>query len=368
MNTMPTLKTKVLSPMRAGFTMMEVVIVVAVLAILVGLSFPAVTRYSQKRDVQLEQNRQIEIRNAVKAYVMDRNVAPTENNWVNDLVQGYTNLTQAELTNDIWNRPRVMRVYQDATRRIQGNAVPITYISLHSAGPDGIAAAVSGTAVTGNSFVSGTNIAWWDDNPVLAQRTVLFSGLGAGGDDIMSKMTDYTDRLNAYELTVQRIDRIMDALASYAQNRYTAEVERCRGLPVDGNGLTGDAQCDTAGALEKVNYFPRSRAISVPETGLAASWNYLNTNVFVDNTAADTARRTAMQNLMREVGLPIDYCCSALTVAADGLPMPFFYFSNPRQRLTSTTCSARPTGTQTKLSPRVVTTHVADGVAGSTCG
>jgi prepilin-type N-terminal cleavage/methylation domain-containing protein len=353
---------------RAGFTLMEVVIVVTVLAILVGLSFPAVTRYVQQRDIQQEQNRQLEIRNAIKAYALDRNIAPTEANWVSLLSQGYTNLSQAELANDIWNRPRTLRVFQDTTRSIQGNAVPIMYISLHSAGPDGVAVGNSGTAVLGGNFISGTNVGWWDDNAVLTQRTVLFSSLRAGGDDIMTKMTDYTERLAAYELTVQRIDRIMEALTSYAQNRYTAEVERCRGLPVDANGLTGQTVCDTPGALERVNYFPRSRAISVPETAPDSTWNYLNTNVLVDNTASDTARRTAMQNLMREIGLPIDYCCSALTMSTDELPAPFFYFSNPRQRLTSTTCAARPTANQTKLSPRLVTTNVADGTAGSTCG
>lgn len=354
--------------LRSGFTLMEVIIVVSVLAILVGLSFPAVTRYVQSRDIKLEQNRQMEIRNAINAYALDKNIAPTEANWVSLLSQGYTNLSQAELANDIWNRPRMLRVYQDTTRSVQGNAVPIMYISIHSEGPDGVAEATSGTAVSGADFVSGTNVAWWDDNPTLTQRVALFSGLRAGGDDIMTKMTDYTERLAAYELTVQRIDRIMEALTAYAQNRYTAEVERCRGLPVDANGLTGDAVCDTAGALERVIYFPRSRAISAAETGADSTWNYLNSNVLVDNTATDTVRRTAMQNLMREIGLPIDYCCSALTMSADELPAPFFYFSNPRQRLTSTTCGARPTATQTKLSPRLVTTNVPDGTAGSTCG
>jgi prepilin-type N-terminal cleavage/methylation domain-containing protein len=355
------------SKLRQGFTMMEVVIVVAVLAILVGLSFPAVSRYAQKRDIQLEQNRQLDIRNALKAYVLDRNIAPTEANWVTELGAGYSNLSQAELRSDIWGRDRILRVHQDTTRSIQGNSVPITYISLHSEGPDGIAEAVSGTAVSAGNYVSGTNPAWWDDNAVVANRTVLFSGLRAGGDDIMTKSTDYTERLNAYELTVQRIDRIMDALTAYAQSKYTAEVERCRSLPVT-NGLTGDAVCDTAGALERVNYFPRSQAVQSPETGAASVWNYLNSTVFVDNAAAVATRRTSMQNLMRELGLPIDYCCSALTVAADGDPEPLFYFSNPRQRLTNTTCQARPTGNATKLSPRVVTTNVPDGTAGVTCG
>lgn len=350
---------------KQGFSLVETVLVVAVLAILVGLSFPAVTRYSQQRDIQMEKNRQLEIRNAIKAYVMDKNTPLTENNWVSTLMQGYTNLSPAELTTDIWGRDRVFRVYQDTTRSIQGSQVPVTYMSLHSAGLDGVATEVSGTAVSAGVFVSGTNVNWWDEHSSLPQRTVLFSDLVAGGDDIMTKMNDYTERLAAYELTVQRIDRVMDGLASYAQSLYTSEVERCQALRL-ASDPTGDAYCDTAGALEKRIYFPRSTAIYAAE---ASPFNqYINTTLAVDNLASVGTRRTQMQNLMRTLGLPIDYCCSAIENASDGLPVPFYYFSNPRPRSSYTTCGARPTANQGKLSPRVVTQNVADGVAGATCG
>ena len=50
--------------MRTGFTLMEMILVVTILGILTAMSMPAIGRYMQQRDVQLEQNRLTEIRNA----------------------------------------------------------------------------------------------------------------------------------------------------------------------------------------------------------------------------------------------------------------------------------------------------------------
>ncbi len=348
--------------LRAGFSLVEMILAIAVLGILVGMSFPAVTRYAQRANAQQEQNLMIEVRNGINAFIADKNNLPgnlsASTTWAQDLSGGYTNLTLNQIQNDVWGRPRAFRSAV-VSQIIQGSPVNVNYYSLHSMGPDGVATAVSGTAVSANGAYVAGNTGWWSG--AAPNVVTAFSNLVAADDDLLMKGTDYTSKLNNYELTVQRIDKITTALEAFAKTKYTAQVGFCNANPTSGS-------CATPGALELINYFPRSAAIQAVESSPASTWNYFDATVVVDNADTVGSRRTQMQNLMKLLGLPLDNCCSAIELASDNQPAPLYYFSNPRERSGATSCSARPTGTQTKLPPRIVTTNVADGSAGATCG
>jgi hypothetical protein len=40
-----------------------------------------------------------------------------------------------------------------------------------------------------------------------------------------------------------------------------------------------------------------------------------------------------MIDLMRILGLPDSHCCSAMELGVDDLPLPFYYYSNPRRKV-----------------------------------
>lgn len=359
---MPALKVlnRLTKTARQGFTLAEMVIVIAVLAILVTISTPAIFEFMRQRDKQAEENVLMELRKALQAYIADKNALPGTATWATDL-SGYTNLSLNEIRNDTWGVPRAFIAYQDNTRTIQGTRVPVFYVTLHSAGPNRQAQAATGIAVNGTAFAGATDAAWWAN--IASQQVTTFSALAAAGDDQLIRFTDYPEKLERYNLTIQRMDRITTALESYAKNGYANKVTACGNLAKDPTtGLTGDATCDN-GMPERIVYYPRSQAIA------AATDNamYLNSTLYVDNAQSEANRRIAMQGLMRLLGLPDDFCCSAITLAADGQPAPMFYFSNPRPRNPGGGCAARPGLTDMKLPARLTTTND-DTASTPTCG
>lgn len=345
---------------RQGFTLAEMIIVITVLAVLVTISTPAIFEFMRQRDRQAEENQLIDLRKALQAYVADKNALPSPTTWATDLA-GYTNLSINQIANDTWNTPRAFLVYQDTTRNLQGTQVPIFYASIHSAGPNRQADAITGIAVAGTAFAPATDAAWW---PNLAnQQVTTFSALTAGADDLLIRFTDYPEKLERYNLTIQRMDRITTALEAYAKNGYANKVTACGNLAKDPDtGLTGDSTCDN-GMPERIVYYPRSLAVAAT-TDNALYWN---TTTYVNNSQSEANRRTAMRGLMRLLGLPDDFCCSAITLASDGQPSPFFYFSNPRPRNAGGGCAARPGVSDMKLPARLTTTND-DTASTPTCG
>lgn len=311
----------------AGFTLAEMVIVIMVLAVLVTMSTPAIYQFLRQRDRQNEENVQMEIRKALQAYLADKNILPDEDNWAVDL-SGYTNLSTDQISNDTWGRPRAFITFKDPYRNLQGTNVEIFYATIFSAGPDGKADESIGVAVENNAYASPDSADWWKNAAGSPGPVQLFSQLSPSKDDIMTRFTDYPEKLERYNITLQRLDRISTAIESYAKNGYANKVVTCGSLPRDpSTGLTGDATCDN-GAPERIIYYPKS--LGVADTNDTA--NYYNTRVYVDNAQSDSSRRANMRDLMRLLGLPDDFCCSALSLGSDGEPKPFYYFSNPRPR------------------------------------
>lgn len=376
-----------LSRLRAnrGFTLVEMVITVAVMAILVSLSMPAIFEYLRQRDIQQEEISLTEIRKALQAYLAHNATLPSDTDtgadvWYSKLA-GYTNMSESEIANDVFGRPRTYVMYQNSEREMFGNPVSVFYATVHSMGSNAVAedtyknnsggtVAIPGISVSGGSFdgAGGSSASWWKKQSGGSARDVAdkivasFSALRPGGDDHLMRFTNYSEVLDRYNLTVQRLDILTQSLETFARSRYAERVSWCV-------SNQNDAKC-TSGIPEKTIYYPRSRpASSDTEVVNGGSQNVIydipNT-IFVDNSLSDERRREGMQNLMDELGLPRENCCSALEMAADGKPKPFYYFSNPRPR-SSSGCGNRPRTTSTendiKLPARVTTSN-----SSSTCG
>ncbi len=368
--------------LRAGFTLAEMILVVAIISILLGVSTPSIYQFMKQRDIQQEENTLQEMRRALQAYLADKNALPQLDNpatpeveWAIDLA-GYTNLSAAEMALDTWDENRVYVNYVDSTRNIQGSSVAINYVTFMSSGPDKVAAASTGVAIDGTKFAAPTDPDWWAITGTPAQRTSLFGQLASADDDLMTKFTDYAEKLDRYNLTLQRMDRIANAVESLARLRYGEEVSACAGLPRNSSGQTGIPKCDIPGALEQVVYYP----IGTPSN--LDGWNInlhryqeiynagavaVDDQVNVRNGQPDNVRRQDMIKLMRLLGLSDDFCCSALEMGTDGEPKPFYYFSNPRPRGISANCGTRPDLATQKLPARLSTIND-DSASPPTCG
>ncbi|RYG61745.1 MAG: type II secretion system protein [Alphaproteobacteria bacterium] len=378
MNPMPRFRTN------KGFTMVEMVVTVAVLAILVSLSMPAIYDYIRFRDQQREEVALNEIHKALEAHLAAKGTLPAEtttgtNAWYNVLA-GYTSMPADDIKNDVYGRARTYVRYHNIDGRSMNNTpVRIYYATVHSMGANGYAENkyknASGSTVTipgisidtstnPDSFKASSDGAWWKaqvgsgSTAQLKADSVVssFGGLRPGGDDHLMRFTNYTDVLERYKLTTQRLDTLSQALETYARSRYAERVAGCVTTPTSSN-------C-TGGVPEKTIYYPRSLP-SAAETEVLSGSNrnviYYSTNQIVDNGASIATRRTQMQSLMDILGLPRDNCCSALT------DEPFFYFSNPRPRTTGG-CGSRPRSIGTTVEEQKLPARVTTVNDSTTCG
>lgn len=360
-----------------GFTLVEMVVTVAVMAILIGMSTPAIFEFMRQRDRQNEEIAQQQVVKAMQAYLADTGTLPTDtgtgaNSW-STLLAAYTDLSADQIANDVWGRPRSYIVYLNNSRKLFGTTVNVYYATLHSMGTNGVAentykdstgtGTITGLALTQSGsrtiFAGSTSTDWWKAQGATPDAKVTaFSTMRAGGDDTMTRFTNYSEMLDRYNATVQRLDRLTQALETYARSHYAERVSFCNTA-----GRTA-ALCDN-GVPEQTIYYPK--AIPVSGGADAANVQYANGTTFVNNTKADVDRRTDMQALMNELGLPAEFCCTAMENASDGNPMPLYYFSNPRPR-TSTSCGARPTLVDGKLPARITTKNSGDSNSDRTCG
>ncbi|TKW60934.1 MAG: prepilin-type N-terminal cleavage/methylation domain-containing protein [Blastochloris viridis] len=359
-----------------GFTLFEMILTVAIMAILVATTTPSIYEFIRQRDKQNEEVAQMQVRKALEAYIADKGVPPSDNDvtepWYEKLA-GYTSLSANEIANDVWGRPRMYLSYLDTSRNIYGTTVSVTYVTLHSMGENGRAertetvngstVTVNGVAVSNNAFSGSTAsgaTGWWKN---MTDRATAFATVRGAGDDQMMRYTNYEDVLRRYNATRERMDKLSEALETYARSQYANHVAACS------SSTTTTATCNSDGTPRLAIYYPRSTARQV--TADAARYvrdGAIVTEVVVNNAATtDDDRRKNMEDLMARLGLPLEYCCSALNNAADGKPAPFYYFSNPRPRDVSS-CGARPGVDAAKLPARITTIYNVDTSAQRTCG
>lgn len=355
-----------------GFTLFEMILTVAIMAILVATTTPSIYEFIRQRDKQNEEVAQMQVRKALEAYIADKGVPPSDNDTTNpwyEQLAGYTSLSANEIANDIWNRPRMYLAYLDTSRNIYGTTVSVTYVTLHSMGENGEAertervngstVTVEGIALNGKAFSGSTASGWWKN---MTDRPAAFAQVRAAGDDQMMRYTNYEDVLRRYNATRERMDKLSEALETHARSQYANHVAACASVTVT------TATCNSDGTPRAAVYYPRSTAVQATADGARYVQNGgIVTNVVVNNGATDANRRTQMQDLMALLGLPLEYCCSALNNAADNKPAPFYYFSNPRPR-GATACGSRPGADDAKLPARITTTNNVDTNSQRTCG
>lgn len=359
-----------------GFTLFEMILTVAVMAILVATTTPSIYEFIRQRDKQNEEIAQMQVRKALEAYIADNGAAPADmpltgtTAWFNRLA-AYGNLSANEIANDVWGNPRTYIAFNDTSRSIYGTAVSVSYVTLHSLGEDGQAAnseVVNGATVTipgiavkidnnGRRVFNGSsNGSWWKAQ---TDKAGTFAQVRAADDDQMMRYTNYDDVRQRYEATRQRLEKLTEALETYARTEYAAHVDGCKSV------TTLTPTCNSDGTPRAAIYYPKS--IAVTATGDSARYvnkGNLYVDEYVDNRLTNPKdRREQMEKLMTELGLPLEYCCSALDMASDSKPRPFYYFSNPRPRLAGGGCGPRRTVDEAKLPARITTTNTSD-----TCG
>jgi prepilin-type N-terminal cleavage/methylation domain-containing protein len=346
---------------RAGFTMLEMILVLGVMAILVAVTSPAVFDMINRSDTQKERNAQQELVRAIAAYQDAHQKLPAMSTWVADL-RPYTTLgvtaSNNEILNDVWGQKRTYIVYE-MPRTLQGQTMMMSYISVHSKGHDQVAAAAPGIAITGQDFAPTTDAAWWSNSITPAPENV-FAALKAGGDDVMTTLTDYEKKMKAMAITATRMERVIGALEAKAKARFAEELSFC-----DDTANAADTRCATEMAKTMKIYIPRSLPTQQANTDNPTTYALLTNGPaqMVNNADTDANRRAQMEILMMYLGLPKDFCCSALDMSSDNKPKPFYYFSNPRPRLPDGTCGNRPDVNTPKLPARLTTVNDA-----RTCG
>ena len=337
---------------RQGFTLAEMVIVIGVLAILVGISTPALFQMMLRQDIQEEEIALQEIRKAIEAYAADRNILPENTDDWSAQLAGFTSLSQREISSSIWGHPRTFRMLE-TNRQVQNVAVTITYVTVLSTGPDRTANEVSNLLpVSSVQFAADTDSGWWYRQP---DPIAAFGAVAPTGDDLIMTYTNYPEKMEQLQETLKRMNRIVGALDAFSKTRYSELVSRCASETRDANGnVTGTwATLCNGGMPERLIYIPRSQ----PPTGNDADANYYD-----DPTAAPSAapvafnpsnnraaRQDEMQAIMRTLGLSDETCCSAVTGE------PFYLYSNPLQKMAGNVCGGRRTSDTVKLPARLTT-------------
>ena len=344
--------------LNAGFTMVEMIIVIAVLALLGGMMAPALTDFLDQQKLQREEQEMREIREAMELFVDRHNRLPDEdplnnafcnttNNTWDECLASVSNLSPNNFRTDTWGQVRQYIHYADAAGVMLGTVVEMHYGTVLGSGPDltpeaGTGIATEVDAVTNLvEFAEDDHADWWANDADAATRLREFQELEPVGDDLVVKLTDRFTKKERYETTLERLRAISEALGSYAKSQYNAAV------------IAGEADA------ELKNFFPPSSVAGVPaddvnkygdaivDAGGDMATYFGAVNARVENregtAALETARRTSMQQLMRLLGLPDSYCCSALQ--RDDFDnteeSAFFYFSNPRVPLNGGGCSNR---------------------------
>ncbi|PIZ30667.1 MAG: hypothetical protein COY40_04120 [Alphaproteobacteria bacterium CG_4_10_14_0_8_um_filter_53_9] len=363
-----------------GFTLPEMIIVVAVIAILATLSTPPVIQFLKQKDRQNEELTLMEIRNAMKAYLQETGELPGSGegnpaiatNW-SVLLARKTNMSPQQLALDTWSRPRVF-ISGSVDEVMLGSTVPIWYASVHSAGPDREAdggeivapSTASGIALNSTDFGAVTSTNWWHRYSAGNPDVGMFSRLTPLEDDIMVKFTDIDDKIKRYNQTLERLKAIGESLDVYSKSAFGERLLYC-------NGTT----CSPT-AEEQIYYPPSdnygtyslyagTRGESDADIYNGNKNGTFNSNEAISQNSNNATRKTDMVNLMRILGLPDSYCCSAIEMFSNSGTLeevPFYYSSNPRPRASSTTCGSRPGVGQRHLPARVLTHNQSEGVTG----
>ncbi|MFZ2619727.1 MAG: type II secretion system protein [Alphaproteobacteria bacterium] len=365
------------SLLRRGFTLVETVITVAVLALLVGLSTPPVIEFFIKYKNRQEQITLTIIQKNLDDFAQLYNRVPddnaannsfcgsvdtnydtnTQNDWY-ECLAAHSQLSVRAIALDTWGRARVY-VARALTENVLNVTTTIYYATVHSVGSDRLASnilkkggtTINGLAVSSGAFLPTTHANWWARNASVATVAEQFEELQAGGDDHLLKYTDLLNKVEKYSQTSQRIQDIGRALQAYADRySYLASIT----LPTY-NEFVYYPPSYEANTVAAPYYTASSDSFARHDASVRSDLATYGTTVVENrdsNAAQKQDRRSDMIALMRAIGLPDEYCCNALVKDPDASPTadqtqerPFFYYSNPRPMTYvsgASYCNARP--------------------------
>ena len=344
----------------AGFTLVETLILVAVLAIVVGMAVEPFNEFIDNHRTRLEQADMLEVQTALERLYEEYNRLPSEDPDDNDFcgrneVEWYDCLAQFSFLSgeniqmDTWGRERRYIMYS-TQMEYMGELLPVFYATVHSRGVDLQAEAVAGTATEdgGGSrdiFSDEAAADWWKNQLTDAARITAFEELQPGGDDLQLRYSTTLKTLEKYNNTQERLEQIGIALAAYSEGKRQRQV--VIGNPDADRLVYYPPSQETADPTNAANFGPTVMGdidnTRIANGGWGAGDPIANQNA---TQALKQLRLASMVTLMRILGLPDEYCCSDLvkdeTINGDYRQgRPFYYYANPRLDSAGGACQAR---------------------------
>ncbi len=309
-----------------GFTIVEMILVTAVLAAVVSIAFPDFVRFFQMREEANEDLAMKEIKRSLESYADQNSALPDVATWSTQLAP-FSSLSESAILKDMWGRTRQ---YQKITETItfRSASIDVDYAVVYGYGIGDGTDSNAASPVYLNLATAVTDVAE-------------YSAMEPALDDYMIKYTNYKQQIENYEATEQRLRDISSALSNYATTLFNESV--IAGTP----------------NAEQLIYYPPSNGGDGTPADLNLYYAKSKSDIFdisggsitsVSVSANDVTRQESMEVLMRVLGLPATHCCEALTPTK----RPFFYYSNPLARNAAGSCiGSRPTAAERKLPPRV---------------
>ena len=326
-----------------GFTVPEVILIVSALAIVSAMAMPDIAYFMGRQTVEQEKLSLGNIQKALDSYAREcRKLPQRENNpprsdcndpdvapgsgkkpWY-EALSAFSNMSAKNIQKDVWDNDRI---YTHGTnkRSYREGDVFFHYATVRSIGPDR-KDSTSGDDEGADWAISDSDVS-------------AYTSFKPKDDDLMVKYTDSQWKVEAQDESVQRMQRITDALDRYAQARFNEDMNKDEdcisekiyyppSVPsepaahkndehpneVAGCGDLGTSIDDRYGDAVLTDVFNFTK--NLKEKPTPRKWIYTQVG---DNTT----RKEEMEALMRILGLPEDHCCSPITNEA------FYYYSNP---------------------------------------
>ncbi|MCP4355837.1 MAG: prepilin-type N-terminal cleavage/methylation domain-containing protein [Proteobacteria bacterium] len=285
-----------------GFTLVEVIVVVAVLAAVVTIAMPDMNRLFYRQQEMTEAMRLKLIKKSLESYakINRRLPANTSTAWYEDLT-GFSELSELQIQKDVWGVDREYAVFVNNNQYL-GADYNTYFAVVRSLGRD---------KVSNSSSPMPTNYAGF------ATFNLGTSTAENGGiNDLAIKVTDQANKMDLLETTLNRMERLSAALTRYSRVKQIsgiADIPRLSDqyiyFPKDGR--TGDSGKYYEGTIAGGSFEGNDVAVSTDE-GIAS---------ITGGAVGGGANEAAL--LATFLGLPSEYGKDALT------DQTMWYISNP---------------------------------------
>ncbi len=305
-----------------GFTLAEVMLTLGILAMVLTMALPDIAKLFADQKSKIDELQIDDITRAMTAYAKSEKMLPaakdTDPNWIEgkdwaDELAKFSKLSAEEMRTDAWGNPRIYEMYVDSGEGYRQGSIDVYYATVLSVGEKD----------DNESYVEG------EGTPSEPKRTwsdldeTAYANYRPAGDDLVARFSDFELKTELYELRVERLQNIIEALEVYATDKF--------------NDADAAAQADCAAGgscdgLEARIYYPRSGDSDVADVS-----NIYDAAVLSDMTAIIGKQLLVpgdeldMKGLVRLLNLPETYAMDPITEEA------FYFYSNPKP---GDTCTA----------------------------